>query len=236
MEKNADTRPDVANKITSGVLYASFLTVCMLSGISFARAQHECHEFSLSGHVYQIGYGESVSIDAATDTHSARPSWSVSPQKGVSAIQGEGNSTGALVFNEPGTYEVTFTVPAHGTVPARTDKATVQVSGEKMKFLTDRIVFSKTLVKGQPADGIVLSVPVEIRSLKDKAVSYGPVQLQTTGVTGIVATLDEPVRLKSGMNTVSFRLSGTPEYAGPAQLGFFNPMGEGFFLNFKIAE
>lgn len=207
-----------------------------MAGGPVAQAQHSCNEFALNLHHYQICYGESVTVEASGDTHGQKVTWTVSPQTGVSAGQGEGQGTGAIVFAEPGTYEVTFTLPGHDGHAAVTDKATVVVSAEKMKFLAERATFSKPLVKGQPADGIVLTVPVETNLFKDKNLSYGPVTLQTTGIPGITATLAETVTLKNGTRTVSFVLSGTPAHSGAAQIGFFNLMGEGFFHNFLIAE
>lgn len=218
-------------------LYVPFLLVSFLwMGAVSVYAQHSCNEFALVRHQYQIAFGETVTVDAGGETHGVKPKWAVTPTKGVSATRGEGSSTGELVFTLPGTYEVTFSVPAHNGEPAHTDKATVEVSGEKMKFLPAQATLSAPLVKGKAADGIVLTVPVEIHSFKDNAFPYGPATLQTTGIPGITATLAETLKLKNGTQQVSFVLSGTPNHSGAAQLGFFNLMGEGFFYNFLIAE
>lgn len=187
-------------------------------------------------HEYHISYGESVSMEAGGQTHGAGVTWTVSPQTGVSQAKGEGNSTGALTFTAPGTYEVTFTLAAHGNEPAHTDKATVEVRAERMAFVPAEATLSRKLVKGQPMDGITLSIPVNVNTIDNSGLAYGPAALVSTGVLGITATLAETVTLKNGTQVLSFKLSGTPQYSGAAQIGFFNPAGEGFFYNFLIAE
>lgn len=216
------------------LLLLAFL--CLGTANVSAQTEHRCgKDLETAGTRYSIAYGQSLNVEAV-NPEGLKATWKVSPADGVSKTSGEGNATGELSFSKPGHYEVTFSVPAHDDHGPQTAKAIVEVASESMTFDTKSVAFSKPLVKGQPADGTVLTVDVEVSFHKKHPFTYGPVTLSSTGITGITATLAETVKLKKGTNRVSFVLSGTPQHAGPAQLGFYNALGEGFYHNFKIAE
>ena len=180
---------------------------------------------------HSIQYGQSLSLNVFNQT-SEIPSWEVRPAKGVSPSSGKGNTAEGIQFNEPGRYEVTFTIPGD----PHKGLAIVEVSDTRMVFDTKSVVLSQPIKKGVSVEGTTLTIQVETSSKSKKSLEYTARKISTTGITGISAELKEPVKLKNGTQVLTFHLTGTPEYAGAAQLGFFNLLGEGFFYNFLIAE
>lgn len=222
----------VTRTLSISIFVFSFLLVSVIS----ASAQEHVHDddcsalFGGSAKKYTIEYGSSIQLDVFNQTAEI-PNWRVEPTKGVSKSNGQGN-VADIQFNNPGKYEVTFTIPGdkhQGT-------SIVEVSDVHMLFDTKSVVLSQPIKKGVSVDGATLTIEVEASSYHKKTLEYTAQKISTTGVTGISAELKEPVKLKNGKQVLTFHLTGTPEYTGTAQLGFFNPLGEGFFYNFLIAE
>jgi hypothetical protein len=218
--------------VSISTLAFSFLLFSVIS----ASAQEHVHDddcsalFGGSTRRYTIQYGSSIDLEVFNQT-TETPSWRVQPVKGVSKSSGQGNVAG-IQFNDPGRYEVTFTIPGD----KHKGTSIVEVSDVRMMFDTKSVVLSQPIEKGVSVDGATLTIQVEASSYHKKPLEYTARKISTTGVTGISAELKEPVKLKNGTHVLTFHLTGTPEYAGTAQLGFFNLLGEGFFYNFLIAE
>jgi len=226
-----------ANPMVRRVFRVSvFIFSFFLASVSTVDAQEHVHDDDCSAlfgsrTVHNIQFGQSLNLSVFNQT-SETPSWQVSPVKGVSPSSGKGNTAESVQFNEPGRYEVTFTIPGD----SHRGLAIVEVSDTRMVFDTKSVVLSQPIKKGVSVEGTTLTIQVEVSSKNKKSVEYTAPKVSTAGVTGISAELKEPVKLKNGTHTLTFHLTGTPEYSGMAQLGFFNPLGEGFFYNFLIAE
>src|SRR5690606_33046686 len=80
-------------------------------------------EVSLIQRHYSIGFGDTIEAGVISE-HDITTSWFVSPQAGVNKVSGSGKTTGDLVFSQPGEYEITVKIPAHGDQPAKTEKVT----------------------------------------------------------------------------------------------------------------
>lgn len=204
----------------------------LMGGLAAAQSHdHDCGVlFHVGSNEYVVQYGEPVQVTLLNES-GATASWTVSPAPNEGKSSGSGNATDRMVFKKPGTYRVVFS----GTDGHRAE-ATVTVSDTKMRFLTDRAEFSQQIRQGTNTEGITLTIPVEISSYHKQPLTFGPMKNTSTGIAGITVDLPEEVKLRQGMNRITFRLSGVPAGAGKAQLGFFNHLGEGFFHNFLIAE
>ena len=213
------------------VIMISFLSYTL---ISVSAQEHECgYPFNIGQHKYKIGFGESIQVSVNNQT-GKNAEWTVHPSRGVSAAQGIGDVAEGLQFSEPGIYKVTFVLQGDRE---HVQTATVEVSGINMRFNTKSITLSKPMVKGVSVDGTTLTIKVDVKTAnKKEIVEYQSGNSSSTGILGITATMDGPVKLRNGSHDLTFHLSGTPMYSGTAQLGFFNPLGEGFFYNFLIAE
>lgn len=198
-----------------------------------AQVPHECSSpFSVAKSTYQVSFGDIVHV--GVNNHMGELAvWTVSPSKGVNKSSGTGNNAEGLQFNEPGKYEVIFTLPGHAE---HKEVSVIEVADTRLKFDVSSVKLSKLIMNGVSVNGTTLTIQVELFTANKSKIEYNAPKVSTTGVMGITAYLNETVTLKNGINTLTFQLSGTPQGAGPAQLGFFNLLGEGFFYNFLIAE
>lgn len=182
---------------------------------------------------YSISFGDTIETGISTDLNLSI-SWRVSPQAGVSKISGSGSMTGNLVFSQPGKYQITFQIPAHGDHPAKTETVTVEVSDVKMVFDTKNIGFSKQLTTGD-VSGTVMTIPVTVKTYDGKAYVYTTRDVQTTGVGNLSSHLkDGKAELKNGHNEISFELSGIVSQQGNIQFRVYDAKGEATFFNKSI--
>lgn len=182
---------------------------------------------------YSISFGDAIEAGVSTDL-ALSLSWNIAPQTGVSKTSGTGKNTGNLIFSQPGKYQITFQVPAHGDHPAKTETITVEVSSVKMVFDTKNIRFSKELTTGD-ASGIVMTVPVTVKTYDGKSYVYTAREVQTTGVGHLSSHLkDGKAELKNGQNEISFELSGTVSQQGNIQFRVYDAKGEATFFNKSI--
>lgn len=184
---------------------------------------------------YSISFNDAIEAGFATDL-SLSISWSVSPQSGVNKVAGIGKTTGNLVFSQPGKYQITFQIPAHGDHPSKTETVTVDVSNVKMVFDTKNVRFSKPLKTGD-ATGIEMTVPVIVKTYDGKSYNYTIREAQTTGIAKVTSRLkNEKAVLKEGTNQLSFELSGTISLPGNIQFRVYDAKGEATFFNYSIAN
>lgn len=184
---------------------------------------------------FQISFGDTITAGLTTEL-SLSTSWRVSPQSGVNKVFGSGKTTGNLVFSQPGKYQITFNIPAHDDHPAKTETVTVEVSNVKMVFDIKNISFSKQLTTGD-VSGVVLTVPVNVKTYDGKAYRYTTRDIQTTGVAKVSSRLkDGRAILKEGLNELSFELSGAVSQHGNIQFRVYDDKGESTFFNYSITN
>ena len=140
-----------------------------------------------------------------------------------------------VLFDQPGKYQITYSSSPMGKYFAHTETVSVEVIPVGLTFLMDKATLSSSIVNGQSADGVLLSVPVEVKSFNGDKVKYGPFRNSATGVEGIEVVFDQ-IELTPGQHVLKFKLQGTPQQSGPCQIGVFNLIGEGFFYNFLISK
>lgn len=184
---------------------------------------------------YSISFGDAIEAGVSTNL-SLSISWRVSPQVGVSKVSGTGETTGNLIFSQPGKYQITFQIPPHGDHPAKTETINVEVSNVKMKFNLEDITFSKNLTIGD-VSGVIMTVPVTLETYDGKTVEYSTREAQTTGVAKVSSRLKNGTALlKNGVNELAFELSGTISQNGNIQFRFYDPKGEAIFFNHLILK
>lgn len=182
---------------------------------------------------YSIDFGDAIEAGISTDL-SLSISWNVAPQTGVNKTSGSGKTTGNLIFSQPGKYQITFQIPAHGDHPAKTETVTVEVSNVKMIFDTKNIRFSQELTAGD-ASGIIMTVPVTVKTYDGKSYVYTTREVKTTGVGHISSQLkDGKAELKNGKNELLFELSGAVSQQGNIQFRVYDTKGEATFFNKSI--
>lgn len=184
---------------------------------------------------YSICFGDAIQAGVSTDL-SLNIAWRVAPQTGVSNVSGIGKMTGDLAFSKPGTYEITFEIPAHGDHPSKTETVTVEVSGTRMIFDLEKVSFSKQLSTGD-ASGIVMTIPVTVKTYDGQAYTYSTREVQTTGVANVSSRLkNDQVILKNGTNELLFELSGAVSTMGNIQFRVYDAKGEAIFFNYSITN
>lgn len=184
---------------------------------------------------YSIHFGDAIETGVATELPLSI-SWKVAPQTGVSKTSGTGKSTGKLVFSQPGKYEITFVIPAHGDHPAKTETVTVEVSSVQMIFDLKNPVFSTPLATGT-ISGINMTIPVTVKSYDGKPVEYTIREVQTTGVAAISSRLkNDKAVLKNGENQLVFELSGAVPTKGNVQFRVYDTTGEAHFFTYSITH
>lgn len=190
--------------------------------------------FSVDRTNYVIKFGSSNNFQVA-NPFNVPISWNIvgSPQFQKS---GHGNETGDIFFDTPGNYKVVFTSSAMGKYSSLSETINVDVVATNFTFVMDKAKLSNDVKQGQSVDGITLTVPVVIASYNGEDIKFGPFKNSTTGIDGIDFILDEQIVLKPGINNVTFKLQGNAQNFGPAQIGLFDPNGEGYFYNFLISK
>lgn len=213
-----------------------FSWICIWAYGNGDPATFSCEDdVSLIQSHYSICFSDAIEAGVATDL-TLSISWRVAPQTGVSKVSGIGKTTGNLVFSQPGKYQITFEIPAHGDHPGKTETVTVEVSSAKLIFDLKNIIFSKQLKTGD-VSGIVMTVPVMVKTYDGKAYDYTIREVQTTGVANISSRLKNgKAVLKDGPNELSFELSGTVPAKGTVQFRVYDGKGEAQFFNYSITN
>ncbi|WP_300666233.1 hypothetical protein [Fluviicola sp.] len=213
-----------------------FSWLCLLAYGNGSPTHFSCEDdVSVIQSHYSICFGDAIQAGVATDL-SLNISWSVAPQTGASKASGTGKTTGDLVFSKPGTYQITFDIPAHGDHPGKTETVTVEVSSARMIFDLEKVAFSRPLSTGD-ASGIVMTVPVILQTYDGQAYTYSMREVQTTGVANVSSRLkNDRTVLKNGANELSFELSGAVSTKGNIQFRVYDAKGEALFFNYSITN
>ncbi len=213
-----------------------FSWMCLMAYGNGSPTHFSCEDdVSIIQSHYSICFGDAIQAGVSTDL-SLNISWSVAPQSGTSKASGTGKTTGNLVFSKPGTYQVTFDIPAHGDHPAKTETVTVEVSNVRLIFDLEKVAFSKQLSTGD-ASGIVMKVPVTVKTYDGQPYTYSAREVQTTGVAHVSSRLkNDQVILKNGTNELLFELSGAVSTKGNIQFRVYDAKGEAIFFNYSITN
>jgi hypothetical protein len=124
-------------------------------------------------------------------------------------------------FSIPGNYTIHFqTGNIHPIEPLNSCNHTIcsniinlTVTKYKLTFLKESVVLSETINAGIETTGIQLTVNVKLDSYDGTGIGYD-YPLTTSGVsTTISGTLNQPVQLNPGINTVTYQLSGKVHFS-----------------------
>lgn len=206
-----------------------------LGGWSLAQEANHHHDeeetIDVIQQEYAISFGESVKAGISGEEISS-VTWRISPTNGVSATSGKGMSTDDIIFNTPGTYRITFNVPAHNKLPAKTVESIVTVDNARMTFDLKNVQFSQPLTSGD--SDIQLSVPVQVELYKGETLAYDMRTIQTTGDTRLTVSLNpESKRLKKGLNVLTFTVNGSAQ-AGHTQFRVYDQINRPYFFNLNL--
>ena len=192
-------------------------------------------EIGVIQNLYQINFGDTISTGISSD-EALNVSWNVFPKTGLNVSSGSGKMTGDLIFSQPGEYQITFNIPAHGDHPAKDEVVKVEVSSVRMTFDVKNIVFSKQLTTGD-VSGITMTVPVLVKTFKGKTIDYSTRDIKTTGAAHISSRLiANKTKLKDGQNELTFKLSGSVSNTGNVQFRFYDLGGSATFFNYQITN
>lgn len=217
-------------------LYAGkrfFCPPCMPVLAHGFSAQKCSEEFELMQKQYTIEFGEEINFEVQNSTGAAA-SWRLLKDQDI-VQSGAGNQSGALAFNIPGHYKIVFSAPG-ANAHLHADSATVEVLPARLKFNIVKAKLSKGIKQQDSIKGVTLTIPVEVFSYGDAPVSYGPFKGESSGIAGVTATLRQALKLSPGTHNITYELSGLAKSSGPSQIGFFSPLGEGYFYNFIISK
>ena len=192
-------------------------------------------EISVIQNLYQISFGDTISTGISSE-EPLTGSWNVFPNSGLNVSSGTGKMTGDLIFSQPGEYQITFNIPAHGDHPAKDEVVKVEVSSVRMNFDVKNIIFSKQLTTGD-VSGITMKIPVTVNTYKGKTVEYTVREIKTTGVANVSSRLlANKTKLKAGDNELTFELSGSVSNPGNVQFRFYDLDGRATFFNYLITN
>lgn len=184
---------------------------------------------------FQISFGDTISAGISSEL-SLPVSWNVHPKNGLNVSSGAGKTTGDLIFSQPGKYQITFSIPAHGDHPAKDEIVVVDVSPVKMFFDKENIRFSKELKTGS-VSGIIVTVPVKIKTFDNRPIEYSSRTTNSTGVATISLNLMNTKKvLKDGYNELAFELDGVASNQGNVQFRIYDLDGRATFFNCSITK
>lgn len=227
--------------VIRGIKYFALMIIAVIS-IGTIQAQsvdhsdcEECNEpFTVGKLKHAIAYGSSVRL-RVSNPYGVKITSNLSDfLKGYK--QEDGGNEVEVYFDTPGKYQITYSSLAMGKYLAHSETVSIEVSPISFNFLMDKASLSSSIVSGKSSDGIILTVPVEIKSYNGEKTKYGPFKNVSTGVDGIEVVFDEQVELTPGVHYLKYKLQGTPAGSGPCQIAFFNLLGEGYFYNFLISK
>lgn len=213
-----------------------FCAWCFVTSLHAQTAEHANCDGDISPYQkqYSISFGETINTGVSTQDK-LMFGWSVSPTNGVSKSSGTGNETGEILFSQPGSYQISYSIPAHGDHASKVEVIEVKVSEVSMKVDKSNITFSRNLTSGS-VDGITMKVPVDVKIYGKKTYEYTANDLLSTGASRVAYTLKgKKAILKNDINYLEFELSGTIAQPGTIQFRIENPAGEASFFN-KIVE
>ena len=192
-------------------------------------------EIGVIQNLYQINFGDTISTGISSE-EALTVSWNVFPKTGLNVSSGSGKMTGDLIFSQPGEYQITFNIPAHGEHPAKSEVVQVEVGSVRMTFDVTNIVFSKQIKAGD-ISGTTMTVPVLVKTFNGKAIDYSPREVSTTGVANVSSRLTtKKSKLKNGLNEVVFELSGSVSTIGNIQFRFYDSKNVPTFFNYQITN
>ena len=129
--------------------------------------------------------------------------------------KGRGADLLDVVFQEPGSYEISFSfINNHQHTeecfhPSIAEKVRLNVTDKVITYFVEEAKLTKDIRADEDVSGIILSIPVEIKSLSNELVEI-PLKVKASGIqTTITGTLDKNQSLlSSGIYTLNYSLSG----------------------------
>ena len=238
LKQNNSVMRNFTNKRGINKIVLAFITVMSFGVIQAQTDDSDCDEcneaFSVGKLNHAVEYGSIVHLHVS-NPYGVKISSNLSDFLKGEKINDDATDADVL-FDKPGHYQITYSSTAMGKYLPHTETVSVEVAPEAIVFQMDKAVLSSTIVSGQATDGVVLTVPVIIKSFNGQKVKYGPFRNSSTGVDGIEVVFEQQVELTPGIHNLKFRIQGTPSQSGPCQIGFFNLLGEGYFYNFLISK
>lgn len=179
----------------------------------------------LSGYVFSqdrivelyISFDESISKSLFVSEDLKDASWVIKEKSSQTQLaQGNGESLYNYIFENPGEYQIEFTLAPHNHEeengcfhPDLPNIITLKVHNNSIKYFIDDCALSKDIIDGLDASGTILTIPVEVKSFNGEDVEI-PTNVYARGIdANIIGNLDENQRvLSSGSYTLNFFLTG----------------------------
>lgn len=159
-----------------------------------------------------ISFGEKITFGEVERT----ANWTITNMQQNVMVSLSGNQINDYVFEKTGTYEIRFSDgKTHNENECNhshfNERMTVKVTNVKMTFDFSKITFSEKIRKGSSADGIIITVPVQV-AIKDNA----PMKFAIPNVTiaGVGSELTArpvapEITVSNGTQLLKYQLSGT---------------------------
>jgi hypothetical protein len=166
--------------------------------------------FNIEKSYYEVSYNQTFDIRLLNHTND-QVSWKILNKKYKVLSQGIGNNINNHIIQIPGPYKVIFTnLGSHQF----SDTASLLVLPYQINIDINNTQFSELPVVGVNASNITFSVPMMVTTFKNKPCDMPLLKLE---MGDLIAT-SSPLNIVSGHHQLLFRLSGTPQYAGPSQI------------------
>jgi hypothetical protein len=142
-------------------------------------------------------------------------SWIINCKGDNKVVYLKGNEINDYVFEKPGTYEVQF----HDNKQHKIDdcfhtqfneKMIIEVSAVKMDFDFSKITFSEKILRGQSCDGIMVTVPVNVKLGNNASINFKipDVTVAGIGVDLKAIPLENNITIRDGVQYIKYQLSG----------------------------
>lgn len=195
------------------------LILAMVFGVSYAQttsAEGESLADSENKISLSISFEEALTNRILKSHDVDLTSWIITNSSDQTQLKsGVGESLFQFVFEEPGSYEIDFTIESHehtdgcshNDVPS---KVYLNVNPSSINYLLEDVVLSNEIVGEESAEGISLAVPVEVKNFNNEVVTI-PSLVYASGVnTTIQGSVDENQQLlTTGNHTLIYRLTGS---------------------------
>jgi hypothetical protein len=158
-----------------------------------------------------ISFGESIKVNKV-DTSSK---WIIESNDLGLHIELTGSEINSYVFDTPGNYEITFSEANHAedtcnhsSIP---EQFNVFVSPTKMMFDFSTLAFNKKIEAGISLDNIEITLNVNLKTYNNDSVLFENGQMVSAGIGTTISgkLMDDKVKLKPGINKLTYKISGS---------------------------
>lgn len=171
-----------------------------------------------------ISYGDRIAF--GTVEEDAR--WTIINTKENRIISLYGNQINGYVFDQPGTYEVSFSEikkqQNECSHPSYPDKMVIKVNPVKMTFDFSKINFSEKIQRGRNCDDIVITVPVTIAAKDNSVAKLNAPGLTIAGIGSNLTAkpLNGSILIQNGVQVLRYQLSGSVDKESYLMFDFFD--------------